>query len=467
MPRSVITIDDLSDLELEQVFDLADDLLARMGDPARPYRIRGRDKLADQYILSTLFFEPSTRTRFSFESAMQRLGGGVISSPNSSATSSAKGESIADTVRVVENYADVIVIRHSSEGAARVAADYASVPVINAGDGSHEHPTQTLCDLYTLRKERGMKSLKEFAGLNIVLYGDLKHGRTVHSLVYALARLGASIILVPAKGLELPEHVTRRLQRDYHCAAAVPEKIPTARDLPVDMIYVTPKGPHQQTIYGYLEAPAELKNVLSEIHVFYVTRLQTERVGDGGGRGPYQKIDNEFMKKKSYKDSRVMHPLPRVGELGYDLDDDPRGIYFKQAAYGVTVRMALLTWLLDLKKTGNLPAAHEPDLPDYRHKDGITCENPACVTKLSTEQQYLAPDFWIVEQKDAIVLRCKFCEYEYGVACFGRVSKREYYQDPAQLKAVPRNDRIMFARVEDAVKAGYASCMEPAATTPA
>src|SRR5205823_3554271 len=134
--------------------------------------------------------------------------------------------------------------------------------------------------------------------------------------------------------LELPEHVTHRLQRDYHCAATIPEKTPHGRDLPVDMIYVTPKGPHQQTIYGYLEAPTELKNVLSEIHVFYVTRLQTERVGEAGGRGPYQKIDNEFMKKKSYKDSSVMHPLPRVGELGYDLDDDPRGIYFKQAAYG-------------------------------------------------------------------------------------------------------------------------------------
>ena len=168
----VVTIDDPSDEELEQVFGLADEFLTRMGDPDRPYRIRGRDKLASDHILATLFFEPSTRTRFSFESAMERLGGGVISSPNSAATSAAKGESIADTVRVVENYADVIVIRHPSEGAARVAADFACVPVINAGDGSHEHPTQTLCDLYTLKRERGMQSLKEFAGLNVVLYGD-------------------------------------------------------------------------------------------------------------------------------------------------------------------------------------------------------------------------------------------------------------------------------------------------------
>ncbi len=463
MPRSIVTIDDLSNDELEQVFVIADDILARMADPARPYRIRGRAKLAEDQILSTLFFEPSTRTRFSFESAMERLGGGVISSPNSAATSAAKGESIADTVRVVENYADVIVMRHPAEGAARVAADYACVPVINAGDGSHEHPTQTLCDLYTLHKERGMKSLADFSGLNIVLYGDLKHGRTVHSLVFALARLRACIILVPVKGLELPEHVTRRLQRDYDCVAAMPEKPSPGRDLPVDMIYVTPKGPHQQTIYGFLDAPAELKNVLSDIHVFYVTRLQTERGTDASGRGAYQKIDNEFMKKKSYKDSRVMHPLPRVGELGYDLDDDPRGVYFKQAAYGVTVRMALLTWLLDLTKTGTPPAARECELPEYCHKDGIQCNNPACVTRLATEQQYIEKEFWIVEQKDSIVLRCMYCEYEYTIACVGRVSKREYSTDPAQLKVTPRNDRILFAQVQDAVNAGYTSSAESAA----
>jgi aspartate carbamoyltransferase catalytic subunit len=463
MARSIITIDDFSGEEMEHVFRLADDFLSRMGDPARPHRICGREKLAENHILATLFFEPSTRTRFSFESAMQRLGGGVISSPNSSATSSAKGESLADTVRVVENYADAIVLRHPSEGAARVAANFAGVPVINAGDGSHEHPTQTLCDLYTLRRERGMKSLKDFEGLNIVLYGDLKHGRTVHSLVYALARLHARIILAPAKGLELPDHVTHRLRRDYHCTATMPEATSGGRDLPVDMIYVTPKGPHQQTIYGYVEAPPELKNVLSDIHVFYVTRLQTERLSEGGAREAYQKIDNEFLKKKSYKDSRVMHPLPRVGELGYDLDKDPRGVYFKQAAYGVSVRMALLTWLLDLTKTGTEPAARESTLQEYRHREGIQCANPACVSKLATEQQYLVPEFWIVEQKDAIILRCKYCEYEYTAGCAGRVSKKQYYGDPAKLKAIPRHDRILFANEKDAVAAGFTSSAEPVA----
>jgi aspartate carbamoyltransferase catalytic subunit len=454
MARSVVTIDDLSDNELEQVFSLADDFLTRFGDPARPHRIRGRDNLATDQILATLFFEPSTRTRFSFEAAMVRLGGSVISSPSSGSTSAAKGESIADTVRVVESYSDVIVIRHPSEGAARVAADFACVPVINAGDGSHEHPTQTLCDLYTLRKERGMKSLKDFAGLNIVLYGDLKHGRTVHSLVYALARFGARIGLKSAKGLEMPEHVDRRLRRDFHCVPVATENAEPGREMSVDMIYVTPKGPHQQTIYGYVEAPVELKSVLSEVHVFYVTRLQTERLKDGGGRETYQKVDNEFLKRKSYKDSRVMHPLPRVGELGYDLDDDPRGIYFKQAAYGVAVRMALLTWLLHLDKSNPPPALRESAYPEYCHKDGMRCENAACVTKLTSEQQYLAPAFWIIEHEGTLVLRCKYCEYEYETRCVGRASKHQS-SDVRQWKSINKSDRVFFANEQTAQQAGY------------
>jgi hypothetical protein len=309
-----------------------------------------------------------------------------------------------------------------------------------------------------------MTSLKEFAGLKVALYGDLKRGRTIHSLVYALARLRACIIPMPAKGLELPEHVTHRLQRDYKYAPTIAERRPHGQEPPVDLIYVTPKGPHQQTIYGYLEAPPELRNVLSEIHVFYVTRLQSERMGDAAGAEAYQKIDKEFLKKKSYKDSRVMHPLPRVGELGYDLDDDSRGIYFKQAAYGVSVRMALLTWLLDLKKTGTVAAPRESEFSDYRNSDGIRCGNPSCITKQPSEQQYLVPEFWILEQKDTLLLRCKFCEYEYAAACVGRISKREFYTEPARVKSVPRGDRILFANVQDAINAGYALHPEPTAS---
>jgi aspartate carbamoyltransferase catalytic subunit len=292
----------------------------------------------------------------------------------------------------------------------------------------------------------------------------LKHGRTVHSLVFALARLGARIGLKSATGLELPEHVDRRLRRDFHCVPVASETRVEGRDSPVDMIYVTPKGPHQQTIYGYVEAPVELKSIFSEVHVFYVTRLQTERLSGAAAREAYQKVDNEFLKKKSYKDSRVMHPLPRVGELGYDLDDDPRGVYFKQAAYGVVVRMALLTWLLDLKNTGKRPDARQPDFVDYFHKDGIKCDNAACVTKLASEQQYLAPAFWIIEHEDVLVVRCKFCEHEYAVGCVGRASRR-YYDDSSHWKAIPKADRILFANVQDAVNAGYTSHVESAAAT--
>src|SRR5262245_40610445 len=202
MPRSVVTIDDLTNDEMEEIFRLADEFLGEMTTPEEPYRIRGRRQTAGKFVLATLFFEASTRTRLSFESAMTRLGGHCLSSSDASQTSAAKGETIADMVRVVSNYADAIVIRHPFEGAARVAADYATVPVINAGDGSHEHPTQTLCDLYTLRAAQAQKgqprSIQSLKNLNVVVWGDLRYGRTVHSLVYALARLHARIIPRPA-----------------------------------------------------------------------------------------------------------------------------------------------------------------------------------------------------------------------------------------------------------------------------
>ena len=472
MARSIITIDDLSIDDMEHIFDLADGFLEVMHDPARPHRIQGRDDLANRFILSTLFFEPSTRTRFSFESAMHRLGGQVLSSPNSAATSAAKGESIADTVRVLENYADLIVIRHPSEGAARVAANFASVPVINAGDGSHEHPTQTLCDLYTLRREK-----KSFKDLMVVLYGDLRHGRTVHSLVYALARLDARIIPMPAKGLELPDHVVRRLQRDYGCTPIKMEEKSHGRGLPIDVIYVTQEKPHQRRLYPEAELAefnASLKKLLAKIDnidVFYVTRLQKERLGEPRGTEKYPPIDNAFLKGKQYKDSRVLHPLPRVAELGYDLDRDPRGVYFKQAAYGVPVRMALIAWLLDLKPS-NKPTTLVREFPQYGHKDGIRCVNQACVTNLPSEQDHLTPAFWIVEEDGPVILRCMFCEYEWAVSCVGRVSKRRYHTAASKWRCIPADDLIMFAEERDATNAEFTpyketntgKCLAPASS---
>ena len=195
--RSLVVIDDLSKQEIEAVFALADETSGSMQKYANA--CQGK-------IMASLFFEPSTRTRMSFEAAMHRLGGQVISVMDMENTSLSKGESIADMARIVGSYADIIVIRHPWEGTAKVVADYAGVPVINAGDGGHEHPSQTLCDLYTIRQER-----HTLEGLKIALWGDLKYGRTTHSLAYALARFGATIHFRPGAGLGLPEHVIRKL----------------------------------------------------------------------------------------------------------------------------------------------------------------------------------------------------------------------------------------------------------------
>ena len=199
--RSLVTVDDLSTEEIEGLFSLADEMSGSMNEQ------RG---VCQGKVMASLFFEPSTRTRLSFEAAMHRLGGSVISAVGVGATSLAKGESIADMARVVGSYADIIVIRHPWEGAAKVVADYAGVPVINAGDGGHQHPTQTLCDLYTLQKER-----QTIKGLRITLWGDLKYGRTIHSLIFALAKFGADILFCPSQGLEVPEHVIKKLTTEY------------------------------------------------------------------------------------------------------------------------------------------------------------------------------------------------------------------------------------------------------------
>src|SRR5712692_7263065 len=198
----VVSIEDLEISEIERVFALADGFAAGLEAGEQITSAGG-------LIMATLFYEPSTRTRLSFESAMHRLGGSVISSADMQSSSAAKGETLADTARVVSGYADVIVVRHPHDGAARVAAEYAACPVINAGDGSREHPTQTLCDLYILRKKKG-----RLQGLTVAICGDLKFGRTVHSLIYALARFGANIVTVPQAGMEIPDYVLARLKAE-------------------------------------------------------------------------------------------------------------------------------------------------------------------------------------------------------------------------------------------------------------
>ncbi len=451
MARSIVTIDDLANDEIESVFALADEFLERLAPAEGSHRLRGRLGLADDFVLCSLFFEPSTRTRFSFESAMVRLGGHILSSADPATSSAAKGESIADTIRVVQSYADIIVIRHPSEGAARVAADFSDVPIINAGDGGHEHPTQTLCDLYTLRREKG-----RLEGLNVQLRGDLKHGRTVHSLVCALGRFGANIITSAASGLELPGHVVRRLERDYDCVAVRPEGLPDD----ADAVYVKRSRKGQDTLPNLpadflidVTSKGRSRKDFRKIDIFYVTRLQSERLGEAGGPREYPAVDAKIFKDRRYRDSRVLHPLPRVNELDYGLDQDDRAVYFKQAAYGVPVRMALLAGLLGLRDSmlhDRRPAA---TFPLYSRREGITCPNPFCVTKNESEQAYLYPKFRIID--DSPTLACVYCEHETTPRCVGRVSRKRYDTDVARWKHIQLDDMIFFEDESAARPAGY------------
>ena len=223
-------------------------------------------------IMASIFFEPSTRTRLSFETAMHRLGGSVITVSDIGSTSMSKGESIADMARVIGSYADIIVIRHPWEGAAKVVADYSGIPVINAGDGGHQHPTQTLCDLYTLKKEK-----HTIKGLKIALWGDLKYGRTIHSLIFALAKFGANILFCPSPGLEVPEHVIKKLTTEYGGELnryEPPDQAVKEGLFPLDAIYVTPSSPHQLAMMPDISIQVELKR---GVDALYVTRPQKER----------------------------------------------------------------------------------------------------------------------------------------------------------------------------------------------
>jgi len=403
--RNLVTIDDLSNGEIEALFSLADEMADSINE---------QSGLCQGKIMASLFFEPSTRTRLSFEAGMLRLGGRIISAVDIGASSLAKGESIADMAKVLGSYADIIIIRHPWEGAARVVADYAGVPVINAGDGGHEHPTQTLCDLYTIRKER--QTIKE---LRIALWGDLKHGRTVHSLIYALARFGATILFCPGPGLEMPEHVLKRLSMEYkgelkRCGALNQELDGSV--FPIDAIYMTPSSPHQLAMLPDINIQVELK---AGVDALYVTRLQKERqsptVEQQELKNKYPVVDKKLLKGKEFKKTLVMHPLPRVDELTHEVDADPRSMYFKQAAYGMPVRMALLALLLGAKEV-KIPEVEDSfvrkiDYPVYKRDSGVKCPNINCVSNQETEVRYIKPEFKIVS-REPLTLRCVYCDHE-------------------------------------------------------
>jgi len=394
---------------------------------------------------------------------MHRLGGSVISVVDVKATSLAKGESIADMARVVGSYADIIVIRHPWEGVAKVVADYAGVPVINAGDGGHEHPTQTLCDLYTLTKER--QTLK---GLRIALWGDLKHGRTIHSLTYALARFGAIIHFRSGPGLELPEYVKRKLETEYTGRLERYENLSGVLKeglFPLDAIYITPSRPHQLANIPDVSLHIELKK---GVEALYVTRLQMERLsaktkGEGLKEG-YPVVDKKLLKEREFEKTLIMHPLPRVDELARELDADPRSMYFKQAARGVPVRMALVALLLGAKKAPVLKEDNsfiqKREHPLYKRGYGVRCPNRDCVSRHETK--YIKPEFKIVGHQP-LILRCVYCEHEVRPGYIassewhdGRLIHKKYHSaDSHWSRKIKPENLIIFNSEKEAKAHGF------------
>lgn len=301
--RSVIDIKELSVDEIDELVAVAKDIIA---NPAKyAHKCEGKK-------LATLFFEPSTRTRLSFEAAMYELGGNVLSMASASSSSAAKGESVADTAQVISCYADIIAMRHPKEGAPMVAAMNATIPVINAGDGGHNHPTQTLADLLTISREKG-----HFDNLTVGFCGDLKFGRTVHSLIAAMERYpGVKFVLVSPDELMLPDYVKKSLDD---------------------------KG------IPYVET-ADLMSVMAELDILYMTRVQQERFFN---EEDYLRLKDSYILTPeklipAKKDLIVMHPLPRVNEISVAVDKDPRACYFKQVLNGKYMRMALILKLLGL-----------------------------------------------------------------------------------------------------------------------
>jgi aspartate carbamoyltransferase catalytic subunit len=455
LTRHVVSINDLSNSEIEAIFDTAQAYLDRLPDPRFSYRIGKSAADATNFILATLFYEPSTRTRLSFESAMIRLGGQTITSADPATSSAAKGESLADSVRVIANYADVLVIRHPRDGAARLAAAYSPIPVINGGDGSHEHPTQTLCDLFTLTKKN-----KRLKNLKVAISGDLKGSRTIHSFVYALARFGATIDPLPAKGMELPEHVHRRLREEYNCKL-VSKNEPGKSEEPgsLDALYVTSDEPHQQSLFSGPEVDYGLIRH-KKIDAVYVTRFQKERWGDQDQE--YPKID---LRDERYAAASVMHPLPRVGELDASFDTDTRAVYFQQAAYGVPIRMALIALLLGLRQgkaldkfEGGFAAASRP-LYSQPLSVGLRCVNPNCIVHEPMESQYVRNKFEIIATDDSVCrLRCFYCERDANEFVVASRRQQWFTEDRAGLRkadAAHMRDLIIFASAADAEAAGF------------
>ena len=355
--RSLIDIVDFSVEEIQQLLDTACDISENPGKYAEA--CHGKK-------LATLFFEPSTRTRLSFEAAMYELGGNVIGFSEASSSSASKGESMADTAKILSCYADIMAIRHPKEGAPYVAATNASIPVINAGDGGHCHPTQTLADLLTIYREIGRLN-----NLTVGCCGDLKYGRTVHSLISALGRYeNIKVVLISPEELKLPKYVKYEVLDKYGIE--------------------------------YVETTS-LEEVMPELDVLYMTRIQRERFDSFD---EYERLKDSYIlteeKMAAGKPTmRVLHPLPRVNEISVKVDDDPRAAYFRQALNGKLMRMALILKLPKEAEEGRQMEAVEA-VEDSR----LVCDNPRCIS--STEQE-LPHKFKLVDEEHKIY-RCVYCE---------------------------------------------------------
>ena len=358
--RSLIDIFDFSNKEIEQLLDTANDII----DNPKKYSEKCKGKK-----LATLFFEPSTRTRLSFESAMLELGGGIIGFSSANSSSATKGETVADTAKVISCYADIIAMRHPKEGAPLVAAMNATIPVINAGDGGHSHPTQTLTDLLTVRREKG-----RLDNLTFGFCGDLRYGRTVHSLIGALSRYSnIKIVLISPNELKIPSYVRN------------------------DILI--------KNNMSYLETTS-LEEALPQLDVLYMTRVQQERFVDVE---EYERLKDSYILtaeklQKAKEDTIILHPLPRVNEISVDVDNDKRACYFKQVENGKNVRKALILKLLEEAEKDSSPYIPE-NKEEWIYNEHI-CHNPACITKTERE----LPNLTKKVKDNSGLLRCVYCE---------------------------------------------------------
>ncbi len=355
--RSLIDIVDFSKEEIQQLLETACDISENPGKYADC--CRGKK-------LATLFFEPSTRTRLSFEAAMYELGGNVLGFSSANSSSASKGESMADTAKMLSCYVDIMAIRHPKEGAPYVAATNASIPVINAGDGGHCHPTQTLADLLTIYRELG-----RLENLTVGFCGDLKYGRTVHSLLSALARYNnIKIILISPEELQIPKYMKYEVLDKY------------------GMEYVE---------------TTSLDDVMPELDVLYMTRIQQERFDNFD---EYERLKDSYVltpEKMAVGKStmRVLHPLPRVNEISVKVDDDPRAAYFRQALNAKYMRMALILKLLKEAEEGK-----QMEVISTVEDSRLVCDNPRCI---SSVEQELPHKFKLVDAEHGIY-RCLYCE---------------------------------------------------------